>query len=58
MKWLHNCFPQKGSCPPLPLCGLITKSLFSHHVPGSNSEFVGCVVPVPAGGKREAGCRW
>lgn len=43
---------------PLPLCGLVTKYLFSHHVPGSNTEFFWCLVPFPVEGKREAVCRW
>lgn len=43
---------------PLPLCGLVTKSLFSDHVPGSNAEFFWCLVLFPAERKREAVCRW
>lgn len=40
--------------PPLPLCGLVTKPLFSHRVPGTSTEFVLCLVPFPVEGKREA----
>lgn len=33
-------FFTKGFVHPLPLCGLVAKSLFSHPVPGSSAEFV------------------
>lgn len=40
---------------PLPLCGLVTKSLFSDHVPGSNAEFFLVFSALPSG-KEEGGC--
>lgn len=48
-----QCFSQKDLCP-LCLCGLVTKPLFSHRVPGTSTEFVLCWVPFPVEGKREA----
>lgn len=48
-------FSTEGFVSPLPLCGLVTKSLFSHPVPGSNTEFVWCLSQQEGRGRLCAG---